>query len=245
MKRLAAMRSLSISAAAEGTAPAEGFVSLSGMAVCLIGGKSLQFESLTGGGGMGGNLAKGLNEGKGRVQLDWQVEVIEKGGGGGAYGQDSFYVGGQAGRMEKWCVQGGHLVRQGRWEATVGGSVSAIAASSGGGSGGVVAVVGTSQDVVLLSAQDLGKVLARRQGLGNMHKNGVDCLALSCLGSNLVTSAAFAKPTSQAIKLWSSDLTTSHKIKQPHNHVVLGVLFSAKDNDKVRFWSDAWCDAMR
>lgn len=89
------------------------------------------------------------------------------------------------------------------------------------------------------------EIIASRKA-PNLHKNGVECFAISSSGNNLVTSAARAKAKSQAFKLWTGNVEEIIKLKQPHMNVVQGVVFSPTSDDtfysfandcSVKVWS--------
>ena len=52
-----------------------------------------------------------------------------------------------------------------------------------------------------------------------------------------IVTVAKAPASKQALKFWDANLKEIRKVKQPHNNIVNGVVFSPKDDDKFFTYS--------
>jgi len=156
------------------------------------------------------------------------------------------FTGGSDGKVRKWNVGALSLDCICVSERLGTDWIESLSVSPGvSASGKIVIGVLTRDNCVYMLDGDRLEVAASRKA-PNLHKNGVECFAISSSGNNVVTSAARAKAKSQAFKLWTGQMEEVVKLKQPHMNAVQGVVFGPTSDDKfysfandcaIKIWS--------
>ncbi|GMI11066.1 hypothetical protein TrLO_g10696 [Triparma laevis f. longispina] len=153
------------------------------------------------------------------------------------------YTGSGDKNVKKWDLSEGFMLLS--TSEQLPGSVTKLNTSAGGEidadpnqqarSGALLAIC---QDTVcIINDSELRKEATKKK----LHANGVEHVAMSCDGRNVVTTAKSKDYKKQAFKLWGRDLSEvagGGKIKNPHLASVNGIVFSPSDADTFYSFSD-------
>mmetsp|Transcript_16227 Transcript_16227/g.33338 ORF Transcript_16227/g.33338 Transcript_16227/m.33338 type:complete len:974 (+) Transcript_16227:194-3115(+) len=150
------------------------------------------------------------------------------------------FTGSSDGKVRKWVVGALSIDCVGESQRLGDDWIERVSISPGlPNSRDVVGVLTKDNCVYMLDGDGLEIISSRKAP--NLHKNGVECFAVSSSGNNIVTSAARAKAKSQAFKLWTGKLEEVVKLKQPHMNVVQGVVFGPTSDDQFYSFANDCC----